>query len=72
MSDCVWEAEKNKEKNVEKNIVYAKKYKNLLKLKKEKNEVKWKDVVLNREIKNLKNFPGKLKGIIKRKFCENV
>lgn len=63
---------KNKEKSVEKNIVYAKKYKNLLKLKKEKNEVKWKDVVLNREIKNLKNFPGKLKGIIKRKFCENV
>lgn len=64
---------KNKEKSVEKNIVYAKKYKNLLKLKKKKkNEVKWKDVVLNREIKNLKNFPGKLKGIIKRKFCENV
>lgn len=24
MSDCVWEAEKNKEKSVEKNIVYAK------------------------------------------------
>lgn len=47
---------KNKEKSVEKNIVYAKKYKNLLKLKKEKNEVKWKDVVLNREKKILKIF----------------
>lgn len=56
MSDCVWEAEKNKEKNVEKNIVYAKKYKNLLKLKKRKNEVKWKNVVLNREKKILNIF----------------